>query len=208
MSKQKDTFRSAKKDRTRAHLRKVAFDLIERRGFETTTIADIASAADISARSVLRYFPTKEDVIVSWVSDGFIMLREDLLRRLPLTDPDGALFAAARATLSDYQTNAHFFRTLDRLIVSNTAMSARKEQVTAEFAAQVAAILAESRHERPLPLLIAETLSGTVFSLMRASVREWLRRGGGDTILDIFDEATAALRSHTQKWQGPPFGIE
>lgn len=40
------------------------------KGFEATTIDEIAEHADISKRSFFDYFPTKEDVLVSW-QDAF-----------------------------------------------------------------------------------------------------------------------------------------
>lgn len=74
--------REDKKDRTRAQLLEAALDLIHKRGFEETTVADIAAAVSVSPRTLLRYFPTKEDVIVSWVQDGMTIVRAELTERL------------------------------------------------------------------------------------------------------------------------------
>ncbi|MGO7205854.1 TetR/AcrR family transcriptional regulator, partial [Rhizobium ruizarguesonis] len=43
--------REDKKDRTRAQLLEAALDLIHKRGFEETTIADIAAAVSVSPRT-------------------------------------------------------------------------------------------------------------------------------------------------------------
>lgn len=46
-----------------------AFDLFKTKGFEETTVDDIAKAAGTSRRTYFRYFKTKEDVILSHIVD-------------------------------------------------------------------------------------------------------------------------------------------
>jgi AcrR family transcriptional regulator len=55
--------REVKQLRTRQALAKAAADLFRRKGFDATTIADVAAAAEVGARTVLRYFASKEDLL-------------------------------------------------------------------------------------------------------------------------------------------------
>jgi AcrR family transcriptional regulator len=55
--------REQKKAETRAALVKAAQDLFHRKGYEATTIDEIAEAAVVSRRTFFRYFPTKEDLV-------------------------------------------------------------------------------------------------------------------------------------------------
>jgi AcrR family transcriptional regulator len=58
--------RERKRQQTRERLTRVAMALFLERGFEATTLDDIATAADISRRSYFHYFDSKEDVVFAW----------------------------------------------------------------------------------------------------------------------------------------------
>jgi AcrR family transcriptional regulator len=58
--------RERKRQQTRERLTRMAMALFLERGFEATTLDDIAVAADISRRSFFHYFASKEDVVFAW----------------------------------------------------------------------------------------------------------------------------------------------
>ena len=61
--------RERKKQRTRATIVDVAARLCATRGYENTTVDQIAAAADISPRTFSRYFPNKEAVIGALIEE-------------------------------------------------------------------------------------------------------------------------------------------
>ena len=57
--------RERKKAKTRAAIREHAMRLFREQGYADTTVDQIAEAAEVSPSTFFRYFPTKEDVVLS-----------------------------------------------------------------------------------------------------------------------------------------------
>src|SRR5918997_1620198 len=90
--------RERKKARTRAEIQRQALRLFRERGYEATTVARIAEAAEVSESTFFRYFPTKEDVVL-W--DEFDPLIFEAFKAQPAeADPIRALRDAIRAVLA------------------------------------------------------------------------------------------------------------
>src|ERR1700716_1359464 len=77
--------RERKKQKTRDTIIKVALDLFAERGYEQTTIAEIADAAEVSPRTIFAYFPSKEDIVFCQLPEAQARLGQALRER-----PDGA----------------------------------------------------------------------------------------------------------------------
>ena len=71
--------RERKKAETRQAISDVATRLFEARGFEAVTVAEIAAAANVSAKTVFNYFPAKEDLFF----DAEDAVRDALVAAVP-----------------------------------------------------------------------------------------------------------------------------
>ncbi|MCU1682776.1 MAG: transcriptional regulator, TetR family [Amycolatopsis sp.] len=67
-----------KMEQTRDLIGKVAFTLFREKGFEATTVEEIAAAAEVGARTVYRHYPTKEMLALSGFAKVFEAALEDL----------------------------------------------------------------------------------------------------------------------------------
>src|SRR5579884_1838391 len=56
--------RERKKAKTKAAIQHHALRLFQQQGYDTTTVEQIAEAAEISPSTFFRYFPNKEDVVL------------------------------------------------------------------------------------------------------------------------------------------------
>lgn len=184
------SLRARKKDKTRADLLASALRLFESQGFAETTLHQIADAVDVSSRTLLRYFPTKEDIVVSWVEEGMSVLLTALESRPAGESPRAALLASARAMLAHYQGQAEFYLTIERTIAATPAIQARKLEMSARLAEQVTAILAARGGDAGWQL---ELLPEIVFATLRVVIARWVRDGGRQPLPELFDQAVQLL---------------
>jgi AcrR family transcriptional regulator len=109
--------RERKKIRTREAIRREAFRLIEENGYASTTVEQIAEAADVSPSTFFRYFPSKESVLLADDLD------QPLLEALAAQPVDLSPIAAFRRALEETyaamsEEQMRFENTRQRLIFS------------------------------------------------------------------------------------------
>ncbi len=157
--------RERKKEQTRLRIIAAALDLCDTQGFDATTIEQIANAADVSPRTINRYFDSKEDIILAPVQD-FGRTIAETLRELPRTgDELGALRAAFlhvvdRATEAGEADPLSFrqYQKIQRILRSSPSVSARSMESADAKNTAIAAVVAErlgtTPDARPVRLIV------------------------------------------------------
>jgi AcrR family transcriptional regulator len=75
--------RERAKARRRQAIIRAAYQLFADRGYRATTVADIAEAAEVAPRTVALYFPSKQEIALSRLSDAAGDLNRALRGRQP-----------------------------------------------------------------------------------------------------------------------------
>ncbi len=134
--------RERKKQQTRRHIAETARALFGERGFEDVTVAEIASAADVSAQTVFNYFPTKED-LVYWRLGAF---EGELLASVRERAAGEPALAAFKRFLLDQrgllgQSDPESYDqlvALTRTIAGSPSLQAREQQILEGYTAALA----------------------------------------------------------------------
>jgi AcrR family transcriptional regulator len=133
--------RERSKARRRAAIVRAAYELFAERGYDATTIADIAEAAEVAPRTVAMYFPAKQDIALSRFSDGVAGLSAALRDRQPgetLHDVFGRWLLTSQTEPGDRE----MYRLARRMFAANPDLGAlRTARMTAairEGAAMIA----------------------------------------------------------------------
>jgi AcrR family transcriptional regulator len=94
------SLRERKKADTREAIRSAAVELFCTQGFAATTMDAVAEEANVSVRTVFRYFATKEDLVFADVEEDLVDFR-DLLDARPADEPVMASVRAVVEVLAD-----------------------------------------------------------------------------------------------------------
>lgn len=128
---------------TTSRISDVAIDLFDQRGFDETSVDDIAAAAGISRRTLFRYYPSKN--AIAWGDfGGHLDQMRSLLAELPDDLPMADALASALIEFNEFpEEQADRHRRRMRLVLSVPALQAHSmlmyadwRQAIADFAAQ------------------------------------------------------------------------
>ena len=140
--------RERSKARRRAAIIRAAYELFAERGYDATTVADIAEAAEVAPRTVAMYFPAKQDIALSRFSDGAASLSTALRDR----QPGERLHDVFGRWLLDSQTDPEdrdMYRLASRMFSANPDLRALRAARMAAAIREGAAMIADETGSLP-----------------------------------------------------------
>lgn len=184
--------RERKKAKTRAAIQHEALRLFRLQGYGATTIEQIADAVEVSQSTFFRYFPSKEDLVLT---DDYDPLIVDAIRAQPTElGPIQAVRAALR-TLFDSLSEEELVDMRDRaeLALSVSELRAATLDQFARTIRQITDVVAQ-RVGRPTDDFAVETLAGAILGVMISAEFHWVEHPETN-LIGLLDEALAHLES-------------
>ena len=187
---------------SRERLRRAAFELFERHGYDDTTVDAIAERAGVGRTTFFRHFGSKEEVIFPDHSD---VLRR-VQARLATAGADEGLEAvtdAARLVLRRYVEEGELARSRYRLTRTVPPLRAREIAYMQQYHREFREFVRSWTGEEPGRDLRAELLAGAIVIAHNQVLRRWLRGESDDPEAEL-DEAMAVVASiHTPEPADP-----
>ena len=178
--------RERKKQKTKEAIQREAMRLFLERGYEETTIEQIANAADISPSTFFNYFPTKEDVVLYDRYDPMLL---SMLTHRPADEPISVSLRSAMQGLDEAMTQDRdmvFARA--KLALETPALRARFWEELEKARELIAGVVAARTRRSPHDYEV-RVLSMVVVTAAFEAALEWLRNGGEGSLVKLVDRA-------------------
>jgi AcrR family transcriptional regulator len=177
----------------RERLQQAALELYGERGFEQTTVAEIAKRAGLTERTFFRYFADKPEVLFS----GSKALQDGIVTRVA-SAPDSA--APLEAVATALETTAEFFQGVrdysvqrQAVIESNPGLRERELIKMATLASAIALALRDRGVGEPAATLAAEA----GIAAFKTAFQRWVNEPGQQSFAALIRQSIDDLRAVT-----------
>jgi AcrR family transcriptional regulator len=174
----------------RARLQEAALVLYGERGYEETTVAEIAERAGLTKRTFFRYFADKREVLF-WGSE---LLEQQMVATIEAAPASASALAIIGAALdaagAAFEGNREFAGPRHRIIASSPELRERELIKAASLAAGMAGAL----RARGFGDTAASLVAYTGITVMHVAFEEWVNATNQRPFREIARDALAQLR--------------
>jgi AcrR family transcriptional regulator len=192
--------RERKKQRTHDTIARVALELFAERGYDETTLDDIAAAADVSKRTIFSYYQSKEDILFHDEPRILLEIDQRLRGRAPGTTTVDALADLLVSFVPDKQAalRKRVVGNNEALRISERARFGRVEELLAESIAQDL----QAGPDDIRPLLIAASVTAAFYVAYDRLLSQAAQSGlCYEAAFAVFDQLLDLLRSGIEALQ-------
>ncbi|MDR6975689.1 AcrR family transcriptional regulator [Streptomyces sp. 3330] len=183
--------RERKKTKTREAIRTATYALVEEQGYDATTIDQIAERAEVSPSTVLRYFPTKEDIVLTGEQDPVLPA---LLRSRPTDEPlaDTMRYVMREGARRGFDEDPEVARLRTRLMVQVPAVRSRMTESMSVLGRMLGTAIGERSGRAPDSLEVRVYTMSLLGGLMQTALY-WGEHGHEGDFGALLDRAMDVL---------------
>jgi AcrR family transcriptional regulator len=162
-------------------------------GFDAVTFEDLAGRAGVSRSTFLRYFGSKEDVVLHVFDPLGEQMAQALGERPESEDTWTALRHAVRPAVALIEDDSEAGLARLDLVWSTPALWARLHEKQATWREGLAAVLVEREASSQLRRIAVQTLVMAALGCVIVAYDGWVESGGVERLGDLVEDAFAAL---------------
>jgi AcrR family transcriptional regulator len=186
----------------RGRLERAALELYGERGFEQTTVAEIAGRAGLTERTFFRHFADKREVLFSGAGDLQERLVSAVAAAPDSAEPIEAVAGAVEAVAGLMQERREFAVQRSRVIAANAELQERELIKLASLGAAVADALRRRGITDPAASLTAEVAIG----VFKTAFVRWVDDGNQQTFPQLVRQSLEELTALTAVGRSTPAG--
>lgn len=176
----------------RGRLGQAALQLYRERGFDQTTVAEIAKRAGLTERTFFRHYADKREVLFAG-SDALERHMIEALRAAPPTATPLQAVAAAIDAVGEVIVDREFSRLRQAVISANPELQERELVKLASLAAALGAALRERGVADPVASIAAEA----GIAVFKVAFQQWIDGAAGPGLSDAIRASLAELEAVT-----------
>ncbi|WP_442819263.1 TetR/AcrR family transcriptional regulator [Streptomyces sp. NBC_01236] len=183
--------RERKKIKTREAIRTATYALVREQGYDATTIEQIAERAEVSPSTVFRYFPTKEDIVLTDEFDPLIM---EEVRARPADEPWPVTirYVMRKAAQVGIEEDLEVARLRTHLLAQVPAVRSRMMESMSVTGSMLCQAIGERTGRDPESLEVRVYAMSFIGGLMETSLY-WAENGHQDDFLNLIDRTMDVL---------------
>jgi len=177
----------------RSLLAQTALELFAAKGYDDTTVEEVAAAAGVSRRTLFNYFRNKEDLALSGLSEQGELIAERLAER----PADEDLWASLRASfqvLEEIEGTSEGRLEIVTLLFGNESLRAGHAEKQARWQDLLAPLIEPRLPDSARRSFEARAIAAAAITCLQAAYEEWVRLRGQAEVFDLYDTAVQAVR--------------
>lgn len=187
--------REHKRRQTLTRIVQVGLELFLAKGYEATTLDEIAAAAGISRRTIFHYFKSKDEILLAYLRIFADTIKDLVTRDTSCRSPLEAAFAALSKFIAGFQESRMV--AIARLMRQSEVLRTRRHAGYFQFEQAIHEGLCQLYPERERDGL--KLIAMVSISPVRLAVDTWLQQEGKRPLVTCIQDALDMLRAELDR---------